>query len=210
MKLYSYIVKYDIGFAPNPFHGWCTLATCKPGIRKGASIGDWIVGVGSKQSPQANHLIYAMRVEEILSFDDYWLDRRFERKKPDRQGSTKYLYGDNIYHRGSDGKWNQEDSRHSLDTGQANPAHVKRDTSAPKVLASRHFWYWGSHGQDLPSELRNWEGVDLCSPGRSYSWKQHRTEMINALERWLETQPTGVSGEPADWAPRRRRPSEST
>ena len=30
MTLYSYIVKHDNGFAPNPFHGFCTLACCKP------------------------------------------------------------------------------------------------------------------------------------------------------------------------------------
>ena len=34
MKLYSYIVARDFGFAPNPFYGFCTLATCKPKIAK--------------------------------------------------------------------------------------------------------------------------------------------------------------------------------
>ena len=29
-KLYSYIVATDSGFSPNPFHGFCTLACCKP------------------------------------------------------------------------------------------------------------------------------------------------------------------------------------
>ena len=46
MKIYSYIVKRDYGFAPNPFYGYCTLATCKPVIRKHAEIGDIIVGIG--------------------------------------------------------------------------------------------------------------------------------------------------------------------
>jgi len=36
MKVYSYIVAYDSGFAPNPFHGICTLACCKPTIRRTA------------------------------------------------------------------------------------------------------------------------------------------------------------------------------
>src|SRR5712671_5339411 len=35
MRLYSYVVARDFGFAPNPFFGVCTLATCKPDIRKG-------------------------------------------------------------------------------------------------------------------------------------------------------------------------------
>ena len=44
--LYIYVVDRDFGFAPNPFHGYCTLATCKPKIRNGASIGNWIMGIG--------------------------------------------------------------------------------------------------------------------------------------------------------------------
>ena len=42
-SLFSYVVRSDGGFAPNPFFGYCTLATCKPRIRKGALVGDWIV-----------------------------------------------------------------------------------------------------------------------------------------------------------------------
>src|SRR5262245_31415483 len=44
VRLYSYVVARDYGFAPNPFYGFCTLATCKPDIRRTADIGDWIVG----------------------------------------------------------------------------------------------------------------------------------------------------------------------
>jgi hypothetical protein len=46
MTLYSYVVAHDFGFAPNPFDGLCTLATCKPDIRKKAAVGDYIVGTG--------------------------------------------------------------------------------------------------------------------------------------------------------------------
>lgn len=28
MRCFSYIVARDYGFAPNPFHGFCTLANC--------------------------------------------------------------------------------------------------------------------------------------------------------------------------------------
>lgn len=48
MKLYSYIVARDYGFAPNPFFGICTLATCKQKIRSAANVGDWVIGTGSK------------------------------------------------------------------------------------------------------------------------------------------------------------------
>jgi hypothetical protein len=57
-KLYRYIVDHDTGFAPNPYHGYCTLATCKQTIRKTVRIGDWILGLSSKNS--GNKIIYAM------------------------------------------------------------------------------------------------------------------------------------------------------
>ena len=44
--LYAYAITRDFGFAPNPFHGNCTLATCKPRIRKSANVGDWVLGIG--------------------------------------------------------------------------------------------------------------------------------------------------------------------
>ena len=131
-RLFTYIVAHDIGFAPNPFFSYCTLATCKPGIRKGAVIGDWIAGVGSKKKRQYGRLVYAMEVEETLSFDEYWRDPRFQRKKPNRVGSLKQRYGDNIYHRAADGEtWVQEDGRHSLHDGSPNMEHVQRDTNPP-------------------------------------------------------------------------------
>ena len=70
--LYSYVVAYDSGFAPNPFNGFCTLATCKPEIRKRANIGDWIIGTGSHREGvrRGGFLVYAMRVEEALSADE--------------------------------------------------------------------------------------------------------------------------------------------
>ena len=48
MTIYSYVVARDYGFAPNPFYGCCTLATCKPIIRRMAQVGDWVIGTGSK------------------------------------------------------------------------------------------------------------------------------------------------------------------
>src|ERR1700758_4385988 len=99
MTLYSYVVARDYGFAPNPFYGVCTLATCKPAIRKGAGIGDWVVGTGGAANKLTGHLVYAMQVTEALSFDEYFADPRFQEKKPDLSGSLKRAFGDNIYYR---------------------------------------------------------------------------------------------------------------
>lgn len=199
MRLFSYKVVYDIGFAPNPFHGVCTLATCKPRVRSRAERGDWVVGVGSKAQGTAGRLVFAMEVEEKLTFDEYWNDIRFQRKKADRRGSLKYRYGDNVYRRADDGQWLQSDCRHSLDSGEANQAHVRRDTSADAVLVSSRFTYWGGEGPQLPSEFVDWNGVDLGEPGRDHTYRPYTPEMIAAFVAWVDQLPIGYQAPPADW-----------
>src|SRR5438270_9966592 len=101
--LFMYVVDRDFGFAPNPFHGYCTLATCKPGIRKHAAIGDWVWGMGGSRLQATGKLVAAMRLTRAVSFNEYWADIEFADKKPIRNGSSRMLVGDNIYHREIDG-----------------------------------------------------------------------------------------------------------
>jgi hypothetical protein len=73
-RLFSYTIPIDDGAAPNPFRGMCSLAICKPGIRRVAKEGDWVAGLGSKGAPSGDlsgHLVYAMRVETVLSLKQY-------------------------------------------------------------------------------------------------------------------------------------------
>lgn len=49
MNYFSYVVARDYGFAPNPFGGICTLATCKQRIRNNANVNDWIFGITKKK-----------------------------------------------------------------------------------------------------------------------------------------------------------------
>lgn len=143
--LYTYVIARDFGFAPNPFHGVCTLATCKPGIRKSAQIGDWILGVGGSKLGSANgKCILLMKVSEKMSFQNYWDDFRFEIKKPCRNGSHVKMLGDNIYHRNIRGEWVQEDSHHSNADGTINQVNLNRDVgTSDQVLISRFFFYFG-------------------------------------------------------------------
>ncbi len=82
MTVFSYVIEHDLGFAPNPFHRFCTLACCKPRIRSVATLGDYILGTGACRPSLSGHLIYWMRVDEVLTFDEYWADKRFKKKKP--------------------------------------------------------------------------------------------------------------------------------
>jgi hypothetical protein len=83
MALYSYVLRFDTGDAPNPYGGVCTLTVCKPAIRRTAQVGDWIIGTGSRHSPVgdiAGYLVYAMKVSHKLSLADY--DAHCQRELP--------------------------------------------------------------------------------------------------------------------------------
>ena len=77
-KLYIYVVDRDFGFAPNPYHGCCTLATCKPGIRNGAEVGDWVVGMGGSRLEATGRCVFAMRVTRKITFNEYWSSLEFD------------------------------------------------------------------------------------------------------------------------------------
>lgn len=167
--LYIYVVARDFGFAPNPYHGHCTLATCVPQIRSKAQIGDWVMGVGGSRLKATGKSIYLMKVSETLTFNSYWIDTRFLRKKPARNGSLIMMVGDNVYHQepGSE-TWIQSDSHHSNPDGTTNHENLKRDTSSDKVLVSDHFYYFGKSALKVDLDLigysnhRGYSKKDLC------------------------------------------------
>lgn len=201
MKIYSYIVARDFGFAPNPFYGFCTLATCKPVIRAGAAVGDWIIGTGAKSRYSlAGRLIYAMQVSEVLDFDTYWNDPRFLAKRPDLNGSLKVLYGDNIYHR-SGKRWVQADSHHSLERGRPNKANIAWDTGVNRLLIATKFVYWGASAPEIPKMFRPFgaSGKDICCAARGH--RVFGEELALAFEGWLhERGKWGCQGEPLEFA----------
>ncbi|MDC9605570.1 hypothetical protein [Xenorhabdus griffiniae] len=142
--LYAYAITRDFGFAPNPFQGRCTLATCKPKIRQSANVGDWVLGIGGANLKLVKrNCILLMKITEKISFNDYWEDPRFSIKKPVRNGSHVQMLGDNIYHHDDNGEWIQEDSHHSNADGSFNMANLERDTRSDQVLISEHFYYFG-------------------------------------------------------------------
>lgn len=201
-RIHSYVVRYDSGFAPNPFYGYCTLATCKPPIRKGAAIGDWVVGSGSNARGvrRGGYLVYAMRVTEAMTFDTYSEDPRFEQKKPYRRGSRKQSSGDNIYYRDSPcSSWRQRDSFHSHADGSVNRAHVARDTGVNRVLISDEFVYFGGQGPEFPGHLRDRRGRRLCKSGIGVT-SFNDAQLVADLEEWIGSlAATGYQGAPFEW-----------
>ena len=196
MSMYSYKIEHDFGLAPNPFLGTMTLAVCKGDIRnhKKLQIGDWIIGTGSQKLKNLNHLIYAMRVDEKMTFDAYWDDPRFEIKRPQMKGSLAQIYGDNFYHT-VDGEVVQEFSTHSNQDGTPNMVHQNRDWAGKYVLISNHFYYFGDMQPVIPQELR-----DVCCKGRDYCYRGISDELKAAFIKWLEDNyEPGIHGEPINW-----------
>jgi Nucleotide modification associated domain 2 len=202
MKLYSYVVRYDSGFAPNPFYGWCTLATCKGPIRKEARVGDWVVGTGSgdKKVRRGKNLVYIMRVTDVMTFEEYNADTRFESKKPYRIGSRKQSCGDNIYFRNAlNTQWYQRDSFHTNADGSRNANHVKRDTKVNRVLASNEFVYFGGIGPRIPSTLVAPDGSSLCKKGPGYRLFDDPA-FIAKVQNWITSLgDPGYQGPPFEW-----------
>lgn len=182
-NLYVYVVDRDFGFAPNPFHGYCTLATCKPGIRKGARIGDWVMGVGGKRLRATGKCIFVMNISQICTFEEYWADTRFQIKKPVRNGNPVMMVGDNVYHRDpATGGWIQEDSHHSNPDGSTNRTNFQRDTKTDNVLISTHFFYFGSAAPPVDLESISYKN------GMGYVKKALANTQVAALVKGIEEQ----------------------
>lgn len=197
-KVLSYVVARDFGFAPNPFHGHCTLGTCISTLRRAARVGDLVIGTGTSTKHLDGRLVYAMQVTEIVTFDEYWNDSRFRVKRPILYGSTKQQYGDNIYHH-EGGAWKQEDSHHSLPDGILNAANLRSDTKVDRVLVSNCYTYWGGNGPPVPGEFRSWQGIDIV---RKYVGHRHNfpAELVEAFWGWIEPQlGLGIQGRPSSW-----------
>lgn len=198
MTVWSYKISRDFGFAPNPFFGYCTVACCKPDIRERAKEGDLIFGCAAKKLDVGDLLIFAMEVEEKITFDQYWRDQRFSLKRPTFSVGRAQSYGDNIYHSDGAGHWVQEDSHHSLDGGGRNEANATRDLKSKFVLVSRTFSYWGKRAIEIPPHLRHFDGDDLYSTVRNYR-NGYSEAMQAAAKDWFNGLPKGRFGRPVNW-----------
>lgn len=201
MNFFSYVVDRDFGFAPNPFFGYCTLADCKPRTRKTAQVGDIIFGLAGTKYRKANSkkIIYAMQVTEILSFDEYFRDPRFELKKPVIKASPKRQYGDNIYYKGKNSEYEQIDSHHSYKNGVQHLSNTLHDTKVDKVLISDNFVYFGNNSLDIPLDL--YINSDTY---RNISIKRHHKNRFHPdfkedLRNYWDELPRGIWGTPNEW-----------
>jgi hypothetical protein len=177
--LFSYCIPYDDGAAPNPFWGLCTLAICKPVIRRKAEIGDWVVGTGSKHSPIGDisgKVVYAMRVTRKMTMEEYDQFTRSElpRKIPQMDhADPRRWYGDSIY----DFSTPIPSLRRSVhDEGNRNT-----DLSGEYVLLSDYFFYFGDQPVPLPKAL-----LRIVKQGQGHR-SSANAPYVNDFIRWIDS-----------------------
>ncbi len=184
-RLFSYTIPVDDGAAPNPFHGICSLAICKPGIRRVAQKDDWVAGVGSKNAPSGDlsgRIVYAMRVTDVVSLADY--DRLAQANWPHKipnpmSRDLADRLGDCIYDYSAGTPPRQRPGVH----GKQN---VSVDLGGHNVLLSTDFYYFGSRAIPLPSNL-----MGICHQTQGHR-SNSNAQYVGPFVYWLRSLKLGV------------------
>tara|TARA_R110002049_G_scaffold227700_1_gene399829 strand:+ start:1075 stop:1503 length:429 start_codon:yes stop_codon:yes gene_type:complete len=137
-----------------------------------------------------------MRVDQIISFEEYWHNPNFAVKKPNMNGSTIQRYGDNIYwRRPNTSEWGQLDSFHSEPDGSLSRGNLQKDTgTTDKILIGEEFSYWGQSGPKIPDILADFV---VKSQGHKCRFSSERKD---AFVAWIGTlAERGYVDEPANW-----------
>lgn len=183
-RLYSYVLRYDDGAAPNPFWGICTLAICKPAIRRTSRKGDWIIGTGSNNSnlndskthDLSDRLVYAMKISDIKTLEEYdkYCRQNFQNKIPrwyDKEWRRRM--GDCIYDfsKGTDP---------SMRKGVHNESNREKDLGGENVLLSDHFYYFGEEAKKIPIDLK-----EIIKKNQGHIKIENR-DLIEKFETWIK------------------------
>jgi hypothetical protein len=161
-RIYRYILTHDHGVAPCPQGGTITLATCKPVIRRCASVGDWVIGF-RPGSMERGLVLWAGRVAEKMTHGEY------QRRHPERL--------DAVYAEEPNGTY-----RRLVKDYHPTASEMARDLSAPVLLFGVDGVYLNGQPELLPEDL-----MHLAASGRG-----HRVGGTNAndeahLAAWLST-----------------------
>lgn len=189
--LFSYCIPVDDGAAPNPFWGTCTLVICKPAIRRTATVGDWVIGTGSRNSPLGDitmKVVYAMQVTEKITMQKYnsRTQRVLQEKVPDWESQDfRRRVGDSIY----DFTVHPYVIRRSVH----DERNRERDLSGKYALLSTHFYYFGDHPIELPESLRS-----VIKAGRGHRHLREQ-DLIGRFVTWVDGlghKPNTLLGDP--------------
>lgn len=178
-KISSYVVASDTGFAPNPYGGKLTLATCKPRIRKSGTVGDVLLGF------KKGKLVYCGIVSKVLTFKEYdeFCKSGFPCKTPNRRNKL----GDNIFDYSSSVPKVRDHSIHQKDE------LLQRDLRGQNVLICDRYWYFGKNAIEIPKEF------DVLVKKTIGHKNTKDNELRKSFIEWLSSNySTGIHGKPTD------------
>ena len=149
--LYSYKMSHDDGFAPNPYFGVLTLATCMSKMRQNTKVGNWIAGWTSRKTatstpPGEERLIYLAKVTDKIPVAEYW--DKFPMKRPSN-ADEKSTHGDNIYCPDS----SSPDGLRLVESVYRRPTDtvkIGKDLNGGFVLICEEYYFFGA---DSPLEV---------------------------------------------------------
>lgn len=200
MRAIGYKLTHDTGFAPNPFHGFLTLATCKPAIRRCRAKGDWVAGFASAElvrsaaargvSVKRDGLVFLADITEPpVPLGEYFVGSRFQCKKPRSVSGSTSAFGDNLYEQHSDGVWTQPPNPHH------DQSHLDHDISGVNALVSSNFYYFGRKAQLPPGGWNQLLGHPFAVPRTAFLPPNFVSEVLNWFER--SNLVSGMHGAPA-------------
>lgn len=186
MRVWTYVIRDDVGGAPNLAPPAPTLVICKPEIRKGATIGDIVLAFngaqvfdlqGPQRFPDPNTVRWAGIVSRTMSLADYWDDPHFKGKKPGAAGMP-----DNLYRAYQDGYVQQPNESHG-------PERQARDVRGRNALVFATSWYFGREAPSLPEAFGLWMGGARGGGRQGHRCPQVEQERADQLIAWLDAQP---------------------
>lgn len=182
-RIFSYVLRFDDGAAPNPFWEICTLTICKPAIRRNAKIGDWVVGTGSKNAKcndgniydLSDRVVYAMKISDIKTLQEYdiFCNASLKKKIPNWQTKDWRLrMGDCIYDY-------SKKLEPSIRKSVHNEGNRKRDLSGLNALLSDNYYYFGEDARPLPANL-----MQIIKRNQGHR-KIEKANLILEFEAWI-------------------------
>ena len=188
MSLYTYRITIDSGDAPNPYGGICSLAICKPDIRRTCQVGDWVVGIVAKglNKLDQNNLLYAMKVTKKMSFQKY---NKYCKKQCNIKLPENARTGDCIYFEDNGILKQRLNYAHNLKNMKTDMNGINKK-DGKSVILGEEFYYFGKNSIKIPKIME-----EIIIKGQGHQ-KYKNKDYVKQFESWIQTHEQGINGIP--------------
>jgi hypothetical protein len=144
-RLLAYRIVTDLGAAPHILNGYLTLTICKPMIRKGAKIGDYVLALVAQSNPNIPKVedkyflvAYLFKITDIVRMEDY--EEWCKTHSPGKICTDEMLEGDCQY--GPNLKW-RPGPHYSTDPAERDEL-IRVNLSGVNSIISNYYAAWQS------------------------------------------------------------------